>query len=79
MDPTTGYAQIGDQPVAYSVLGDGPIDIIFTFGFWGSFDVEWEDPARRFFYEQMANRTLVSRIAVPTPSRGSKANGSSTP
>ncbi len=38
MDPTTGYAQIGDQRVAYSFLGDGPIDIIFTFGFWGSFD-----------------------------------------
>ena len=61
MEPTTGYAQIGDQRVAYSVLGDGPIDIIFTFGFWGSFDVEWEDPGRRLFYEQMAKYARVIR------------------
>ncbi len=46
MEPTTGYASIADQGVAYSVLGDAPIDVIFTFGFWGSFDVEWEDPGR---------------------------------
>ena len=61
MEPTSGYARIGDQRIAYSVLGDGPIDVIFTFGFWGSFDVEWEDPARRFFYEQMASYARVIR------------------
>ena len=61
MEPSTGYAQIGDQRVAYSVLGDGPIDIIFTFGFWGSFDVEWEDPGRRLFYEQLASFARVIR------------------
>ncbi len=44
MEPTTGYAEIGDQRVAHSVLGEGPIDVIFTFGFWGSFDVEWKEP-----------------------------------
>lgn len=62
MEPTTGYAQIGDQRVAYSVLGDGPIDVIFTFGFWGSFDVEWEDPGRRLFYEQMASFARLIRF-----------------
>lgn len=62
MEPTTGYAQIGDQRVAYSVLGDAPIDIVFTYGFWGSFDVEWEDPARRLFYEQLASFARVIRF-----------------
>jgi pimeloyl-ACP methyl ester carboxylesterase len=61
VEPSTGYAQIGDQRVAYSVLGDGPIDIIFTFGFWGSFDVEWGDPGRRLFYEQLASFARVIR------------------
>ncbi len=59
MEPTTGYAEIGDQRVAHSVLGEGPIDVSSTFGFWGSFDVEWEEPGRCLFYEQIASYARV--------------------
>jgi hypothetical protein len=51
VEPTTGYARLGDQRIAYQVIGDGPIDILFTAGFFGSFDVEWEEPAHRLFYQ----------------------------
>ncbi|MFQ5966255.1 MAG: adenylate/guanylate cyclase domain-containing protein [Acidimicrobiia bacterium] len=62
MEPTTGYAQLDDQRIAYQVIGDGPIDIVLTTGFWGSFDVEWEDPGIRLFYQQMAGLARVIRF-----------------
>ena len=55
MEPTTGYARLGDQRIAYQLLGDGPVDIVFTAGFFGSFDVEWEEPAHRLFYRHLAS------------------------
>ena len=65
MEPTTGYASIGDQRVAYSVLGGGPIDVIFTKGFWRSIDVEWEEPGRRLFYEQIVSYARVISVMQP--------------
>ena len=67
MEPTTGYAEIGDQRVAHSVLGVGPIEVISTFGFCGSFDVEWEEPGRRLFCEQ--NATYPRVISAMQPGR----------
>ncbi len=40
MEPEIGYTQLGAQRIAYQVIGDGPIDLVITTGFWGSFDVE---------------------------------------
>lgn len=37
MEPTTGYAQLGDDRIAYQVLGDGPVDIVLTIGSWSAF------------------------------------------
>lgn len=54
MEPTTGYATLGDDRIAYQVIGDGPIDVVYTSGFFGSFDVEWEEPAHRLFFQQLA-------------------------
>ena len=62
MEPTTGYAQLGDDRVAYQIIGDGPVDIVLTTGIWGSFDVEWEDPSTRLFYQQMASYARVIRF-----------------
>ena len=62
MEPLTGYAQIGSQRIAYQVFGDGPIDLVITTGFWGSFDVEWENPAIRSFYERLSGFSRVIRF-----------------
>ncbi len=62
MEPTTGYARLGDQRIAYQVIGDGPIDILFTAGFFGSFDVEWEEPAHRLFYQHLASNGRLIRF-----------------
>jgi len=62
VEPTSGYAALGDQRIAYQVLGEGPIDIVFTTGFVGSVDVEWEEPLVRLFYQQMARFSRVIRF-----------------
>jgi pimeloyl-ACP methyl ester carboxylesterase len=62
MDFTTGYAQLGDDRVAYQVIGEGSVDVVLTVGWWGSFDIEWEDAAIRSFYQHMARYARVIRF-----------------
>ena len=62
MEPTSGYAALGDQRIAYQVLGDGPVDIVFTMGFISSIDVEWEEPLVRLYFQQMARYSRVIRF-----------------
>ena len=59
MEPTSGYAKLGDQQIAYQVVGDGPIDLVFTAGFATSADVAWEEPAVRLIFQQMARFARV--------------------
>ncbi|MBV8430156.1 MAG: alpha/beta fold hydrolase, partial [Solirubrobacterales bacterium] len=48
--PEVSYAHNGDVSIAYAVLGDGPIDLVFVAGFVSHLEVVWEaEPVRRFF------------------------------
>jgi hypothetical protein len=40
--PETRYAQSGDLSIAYQVLGDGPIDVVFVSGFISHQELRWE-------------------------------------
>lgn len=62
MEPVSGYAELGDQRIAYQVIGDRPIDLIYTMGFISSVDVEWEEPMVRLFFQQMARYARVIRF-----------------
>ncbi len=62
LEPVTGYTTLDDQRIAYQIIGDAPIDVVFTAGFWGSFDVEWEEPAHRLFLSQLATWARVIRF-----------------
>lgn len=42
--PETRYAQSGDLSIAYQVLGDGPIDVVFVSGFVSHQELIWELP-----------------------------------
>jgi hypothetical protein len=44
MPPQTRYAASGDVNIAYQVLGDGPIDLVFVPGFVSHLDLQWADP-----------------------------------
>jgi class 3 adenylate cyclase len=43
--PETRYATVGDADVAFQVVGDGPIDLLFCYGFGSHLELMWEIPA----------------------------------
>ena len=42
--PATRYAKSADVRIAYQIIGNGPIDLVFVPGFLSNLDVHWEDP-----------------------------------
>ncbi len=42
--PKTQYARSGDVSIAYQVIGDGPIDIVYVPGFISHVELAWEMP-----------------------------------
>jgi len=42
--PETRYARSGEVRIAYQVVGNGPIDLVFVPGFISNLEVHWEDP-----------------------------------
>ncbi len=44
MLPDTRYARNGDLRIAYQVVGQGPIDLVFVPGFISNVDLAWDDP-----------------------------------
>ena len=47
MIPETRYAKSGDVNIAYQVVGEGPIDLVFVPGWVSHVEFMWEDPCRR--------------------------------
>jgi pimeloyl-ACP methyl ester carboxylesterase len=78
--PRTDYAKSGDVHVAYQVLGDGPVNLVFVPGFVSHVEHFWEDPALARFLRRLASFSRlvffdkrgtglsdrVSEAAVPT-------------
>ena len=61
-EPTTGYATLGGQRIAYQVIGDGPVDLLIIPSWFGSFDIEWEEPRLRLFLRRAATLARVIRF-----------------
>ena len=54
------YARNGDVHVAYQVVGDGPVDLIYTPGIWSNLDVMWEwEPWCRYLLRLASFSRLV--------------------
>ena len=53
-EPQTRYAKSGDVHIAYQVLGQGPIDIVFVQGFLSNLEVQWEDPGMAHLLTRLA-------------------------
>jgi class 3 adenylate cyclase/pimeloyl-ACP methyl ester carboxylesterase len=80
MRPETSYATVGDADVAYQVIGDGPLDLLFCYGLGSHIDFMWQVPAIATFFHRLASfcRLIlfdrrgtgasdgVPRTAVPT-------------
>ena len=53
--PTTRYADGGRGLIAYQVVGDGPIDLVYLTGSTSNVDVRWEQPEAAEFLERLAS------------------------
>lgn len=53
------YARSGDVNIAYQVVGDGPIDLVLTFGWVSHLAYVWEEPAVARFLDRLASFTRL--------------------
>jgi DNA-binding winged helix-turn-helix (wHTH) protein/pimeloyl-ACP methyl ester carboxylesterase len=53
--PETKYAQSGDVNIAYQVLGDGPLDLVFVMGWISHLEYFWRDPSFARFLRRLAS------------------------
>jgi class 3 adenylate cyclase len=60
VQPETTYAPLGDDRVAYQVLGNGP-DLVLTMGAFGHVDLQWEDPGLALYLRRLAS---FSRLII---------------
>jgi class 3 adenylate cyclase len=55
MLPETRYAKSGDVHIAYQVIGNGPLDLVFVPGFISHVDHVWDEPRWAGFLERLAS------------------------
>jgi pimeloyl-ACP methyl ester carboxylesterase len=78
MSPETRYAKSGEINIAYQVVGNGPLDLVFVPGFISHLDLQWADPRIARFLEKLASFSrlilfdrrgtgLSDPVAAPAP------------
>lgn len=50
----TQYAEAGDVNIAYQVVGDGPIDLVWAYGLASNIEVFWEEPSFAAFFRRLS-------------------------
>jgi hypothetical protein len=73
--PETRYAKADDGVhIAYQVVGDGPVDLLWLDGARGNLEVTWEQPLVSGFFTKLASRSRVIRFDLrgtgPTEGNG---------
>src|SRR3954454_9173803 len=54
--PQTRYATRSDGvSIAYQVLGDGPVNLVFCAGFVSHLDLQWTNPGITHFFRRLAS------------------------
>ena len=49
------YARSEDVHIAYQVVGDGPVDVVYSPGIWSNLEIMWEWPAWADYLERLAS------------------------
>lgn len=60
--PKTRYVSTRQGDIAYQVLGTGPRDLLFTWGFWSHLDIEWENPVMTRYLQRLASFSRLIRF-----------------
>ena len=55
MHPETRYARSGDVHIAYQVIGDGPIDLIYVPTWISQVEHYWEEPRVARYFRRLAS------------------------
>jgi pimeloyl-ACP methyl ester carboxylesterase len=53
--PETKYTKSGDLYIAYQVVGEGQVDLIFVHGWISHIEILWEEPSVARFFERLAS------------------------
>lgn len=53
--PTTRYARSGEVKIAWQVLGDGPIDLVFVMGWVSHLEYTWAEPSFARFLRRLSS------------------------
>ena len=53
--PTTRYARSGEYSIAYQVIGDAPLDLVYVPGFVSHVEWSWEDPDYARFLDRLSS------------------------
>ena len=59
--PPTQYATAGDFHIAYQVVGEGPIDVMFVPGLVSNIELAWEEPLQSSFLQGLASFSRLIR------------------
>ena len=57
--PKTRYATSGEARIAYQVVGQGPLDLVFVPGFISNLEVHWEDTGYSHLLRRLAAFTRL--------------------
>src|SRR5947199_8522286 len=55
MAPETMYARSGDLHIAYQVVGDGPIDLVYVPSWISQVEHYWEEPSVARYFNRLAS------------------------
>jgi len=53
--PETRYAKSGELNIAYQVVGDGPLDLIYVPGWISNVELNWEEPSHAHVLERLSS------------------------
>jgi hypothetical protein len=57
----TRYARSGELNIAYQVVGEGPLDLVYVPGFVSNVELMWEEPGYAAFLDRLAT---FSRLII---------------
>ncbi len=61
MNPDVAYARSGKAAIAFEVLGDGPVDLVYLPGFINNLEAIWDNPLMARFLDRLAS---FSRLVI---------------
>src|SRR5438105_6359507 len=53
--PPIRYTKAGDVSIAYRVMGEGPLDLIWVPGLFSHIEIEWENPGWARIFQRLAS------------------------